>query len=100
MKANFIRKATNNELIPQDEFIIEKEILLEPREFNRFIDEPLSDYEFIKNNIDLMYCDNLDVFHCLFVTSDEHDFGILVESEGYQYARYTAYLPKSELRSE
>ena len=79
---------------------IEKEILLEPREFNRFIDEPLSDYEFIKDNIDLMYCDNLDVFHCLFVTSDEHDFGILVESEGYQYARYTAYLPKSKLRSE
>jgi hypothetical protein len=100
MKANFIRKATNYELIPQDEFIIEKEILLEPREFNRFIDEPLSDYEFIKDNIDLMYCDNQDVFHCLFVTSDEHDFGILVESEGYQYARYTAYLPKSELRSE
>jgi len=47
-----------------------------------------------------MYCDKDDVFHCILVTSNEHDFGILVESEGYHYARYTAYLPKSVLRSE
>lgn len=39
--------------------------------------------------------DECGVYHCIFITSDEHDFGILVESEGYKYARYTAYLSKT-----
>jgi hypothetical protein len=100
MKVNFIRKATPDELLPQDEFIIEKEIIIDSDLFETFIHDPLDDYEFIKENIDVMYCDNEDVFHCILVTSNEHDFGILVECEGYHYARYTAYLPKSVLRSE
>ena len=29
MKTNFIRKATSNELIPQDEFVIEKEVVID-----------------------------------------------------------------------
>ncbi len=94
MKVNFIRKATPDELLPQDEFIIEKEIVIDENLFETFIHDPLDDYEFIKENIDVMYCDKDDVFHCIFVTSNEHDFGILVESEGYHYARYTAYLHK------
>jgi hypothetical protein len=100
MKVNFIRKATPDELLPQDEFIIEKEIIIDEDLFETFIHDPLDDYEFIKENIDMMYSDKDDVFHCIFVTSNKHDFGILVESEGYHYARYTAYLTKSVLRSE
>jgi len=99
MKANFIRKAVNYELIPQDEFVIEKEVLIEPGLFETFIKNPLDDYDFIKENIELMYCDNEGTFHCILVTSEKHDFGILVESEGYHYARYTAYLPKTSIRS-
>jgi hypothetical protein len=100
MKVNFIRKATTDELLPQDEFIIEKEVIIDSDLFEAFIHNPLDDYEFIKDNIDVMYCDKDDVFHCIFVTSNKHDFGILVESEGYNYGRYTAYLPKVQLRSE
>lgn len=100
MKVNFIKKASNYELIPHDEFVIEKEIYLEKDLFDKFTEHPLEDYEFIKENIEFMYCDNDDVFHCIFITSKEDDFGILVESEGYQYARYSAYIPKSILRSE
>ena len=99
MKANFIRKAVNYELIPQDEFVIQKEVLIEPELFETFIKNPLDDYDFIKENIELMYCDNEGAFHCILVTSEQHDFGILVESEGYHYARYTAYLPKTSIRS-
>ena len=95
MKANFIRKATSSELIPQDDFIIEKTVVIDKNIFECFIHDPLNDYDFIKENLDLMYCDVNEVFHCIFVTSDSHDFGILVESEGYHYGRYTAYLPKS-----
>ena len=94
MKTNFIRKATASELIPTDEFVIEKTIVIEKYLFECFIHNPLDDYEFIAENVDLMYCGKDEVFHCLFVTTEEHDFGILVESEGYHYARFAAYLPK------
>jgi hypothetical protein len=97
MKTNFIRKPTTDELIPHDEFVIEKTIVLDKDLFDRFILDPLHDQDFIKDNLDLMYCDKENVFHCIFVTSEEHDFGILVESEGYQYARYAAYLPKAAI---
>lgn len=97
MKTNFIRKASNSELLPKDEFIIEKTIIIEPELFNTFVKEPLNDYDFIREHVDLMYCDQDKVFHCIFVTSAAHDFGILVESEGYHYARYAAYLPKAYL---
>ena len=94
MKTNFIRKATSDELIPHDSFVIEKSIILDKDAFDSFIHNPLNDYDFIKENVELMHCDNENVFHCILVTSEEHDFGILVESEGYHYARYSAYFPK------
>ena len=92
MKAYFIWKATAHELFPKDEFVIEKTIVLEKDLFECFIHNPLDDYDFIRDNIKLMYCDQNEVFHCIFVTSDTHDFGILVESEGAHYTRYAAYL--------
>lgn len=98
MKTNFIRKATSNELIPTDEFVIEKTIVIDNNLFNCFIHNPLDDYEFIKENLEHMFCDQDEVFHCIFVTSESHDFGILVESSGYHYARYTAYLPKAVIK--
>lgn len=99
MKTNFIRKATPSELIPQDEFVIEKEVVIDKDLFQCFIKDPLNDYDFIKENLENMYCDQDGVFHCIFVTSNSHDFGILVESEGYHYGRYTAYLPKILLKN-
>jgi hypothetical protein len=95
MKTNFIRKPTTDELIPQDAFVIEKTIVLDKDLFDRFIQDPLHDQDFIKENVDLMYCDKENVFHCIFITSDEHDFGILIESEGCHYGRYAAYMPKA-----
>ncbi len=98
MKAKFIRKAMDYELIPQDEFVIEREIVLTEDAFETFIKQLLNDYDFIYENIDVMFVDEEGIYHCIFVTSDKHDFGILVESEGYKYARYTAYLPKIVLK--
>jgi len=97
MKANFIRKAEYEELIPQDEFVIEKEIVLSKLDFESFIQRPIDYYDFIKENLDLMYCDIEGVYHCIFVTAEDKDFGILVESEGYHYARYAAYLSKAKI---
>ena len=58
MKTNFIRKPEASELIPQDEFVIEKVIKLSNNEFSSFIHNPLLDYDFIKVNNGLMRIDN------------------------------------------
>jgi len=99
MKASFIRKTTTYDLIPEDEFVIEKEIIIDAELFDTFVDKPLDDYEFIKDNLDRMYCDKEGVMHCIIVTSKEHDFGVLIESEGYHYARYAAYMPKIKMKN-
>jgi len=59
----------------------------------RFLSENLlMDYAFIKENQDKMAF-AYDVYNCLLVLdADGHD-GILVHSEGYDYARYAAYVP-------
>lgn len=100
MKVNFIRKPTPEELIPHDKFIVEKTIVLESDVFEGFIREPLNDYDYIKEHLELMYCDKEGTFHCLLVTSDKHDFGILVESEGYHYTRYAAFIPIIKTKTE
>ena len=94
MKVNFIRKPSNkSELLPQDEFVIEKIIELDNVIFEMFLNNILEDYDFIKENVDLMYCDDHNVMHCIYVTTKDSDFGVLIESEGYSYARYCAYFP-------
>ena len=54
MKTNFIRKPEASELIPQDEFVIEKVIKLPNNEFTSFVHNHLFDYDFIKENKELM----------------------------------------------
>ena len=95
VKANFIRKPTHDELIPNDEFIIEKEVILEKDKFYNFINHPLNDFTFISDNIDLMYTKD-GVYHCIYITAHEVDYGILVQSEGSSYARYAAFLKKGK----
>ena len=96
MKAHFIRKpSTIIELIPQDEFIIEKEVLLDNDEFYYFLENPLLDYIFIKDNIDVMYIDEENVWHAIFVTTEDSEFGVLIQSDGYSYCRYVSYLHKN-----
>lgn len=51
--------------------------------------------EFIKEHRDLMYQDRDGVSHCLLVLGEGEEDGILVESEGSLYARYSALLPNA-----
>ena len=77
-------------LIPQQEYIIEKELVLDKDQFFKFIRNPLDDYDFIKENIDLMYVDEDKIWHVVLVRSEDIDFGVLVQSEGYSYAMLAA----------
>lgn len=95
MKVNFVRKPTPSEIYPQDEFVIEKVIRLNKAEFEDLLKGPLKDRNYVKENKDLMYEDKDGYMHCIYVVCKGFDYGILIESEGSDYPRYTAYLPTS-----
>ena len=92
MKVTMRRKVeTLAELMPKTEAVVELTILLDKDDFDDFANDLLEDRDFIKENVDKMYVDNFDVEHCILVTYNGSEHGILVQSEGYHYARYSAY---------
>jgi len=93
MKVNFIRKPTREEIVPQDEFVIEKTITLYKESFDEFTNYPLKDYKFIEENVEFMYCDENNVTHCILIKCSGYDYGFLVNSSGHSYGRYVAYMP-------
>ena len=73
--------------------VVEKTIELNGSEYARFCQNLLDDHDFILENRKSMYVDTEGVSHCLLVLGEGSDDGILVESEGSSYARYSAYVP-------
>lgn len=92
MKINipFRRKDSEIETSP---CVVEKTVELSADWFDHFSQNLLNNYDFILKNINHMYQDNNGVNHCLLVLCEGRDDGIIVESEGSSYARYSAYLP-------
>lgn len=70
---------------------IEKVVELSAEEYKAFSEHLYKDQTFIEENIDLMYYDSKGVRHCLLVLGEGAEDGILVESEGAEYARYAAH---------
>lgn len=75
------------------EFKVEKTIRLPAEVFEAVLKAPMKNYDFIREDIDLMRCDENDVFHCLLLTGEGRNDGILVESEGAANCRYAAHVP-------
>ena len=88
MKAKFFCKAMPYELKPnatggiESEFTIEKVVNLTKREYAEFLKTPLADYDFIKENKELMWRDEDGVRHCILIMVKEAEEGILIEAEG------------------
>lgn len=96
--ANFMRKADARDLLPTEVFVVRKTVILDVLEFEAFKHRSLLDYDFIAKNKDLMYVDKNGVWNCIFVTTEEANYGFLIESEGYDYARYMAFIYKEALK--
>ena len=88
----FFRKPTPEEIYPRDSYNIKKVILITEDEFEVFINNPLKDYDFIANNKTLMGMDEDGVRNCILVCAKSYPNAVLIDSEGYDYARYTANL--------
>lgn len=90
MKAIFERKPSDFDL---RSFEVSKTIRLPAEVFEDVLKNPMRDYSFIQENTDLMHCDSNGVYHCLLLTGEGRNAGLLVESEGYGYCRYASYVP-------
>lgn len=90
MKAIFERKPSDFDL---RSFEVSKTIRLPAEVFETVLQKPMRDYDFIQENIEQMHCDSSGVYHCLLLTGEGRNDGLLVESEGYGYCRYASYVP-------
>ena len=74
------------------ECVVEKTVSLPHEQFQELMDEPLRDHDFISENRMSMYCDENEIYHCLLVYDEQSGDGLLIDAEGYDYARYSAYI--------
>ena len=107
-KAFFARKAVDIEQLKQiarkqrqaSSFVIEKVIELPQSQFDEFSQNLLSDCDFIKDDIDLMYVGGDGVWHTILIKAEGAADGICSNFEGYGYARYSAYISDCNLELE
>ncbi|WP_407384099.1 DUF6329 domain-containing protein [Ruminococcus sp.] len=64
-------------------------------EFITLKSRPLDYYDFITDNKDKLQYDNSNIRQCIMFLDGDGDDGILVDPQGYDYARYSAYIPNS-----
>ena len=69
---------------------VEKIIHLTQGQFQYFLGHIWEDMSFLSDNKRLTVCDIHGVNHCLLVTTRDIKGGILVDCQGYDYARYAA----------
>jgi len=91
-KAIFYRKVDDFE--PKN-CVIEKVVALTSQDYDAFSKNMLADYDFIRDNKDLQYFEEDGICHCILVVGEERSDGILIQGEGYDYARYAAFLPNA-----
>lgn len=90
LRAILERKASD---YPTSDCVIEKIVELPEAEYEHFKTAPLRDMPFIAENTDLMYRDPNGIYHCLLVLGEGCSDGVLIEAEGYNYARYSSFIP-------
>lgn len=73
--------------------IIEGIEMMNEDEFEDFSKNLLDDKDFIKNRKEEMYIDGKGLVHGLLALNMDSGHGILIDSQGFDYARYTAFLP-------
>lgn len=80
--------------------IVEKAAAVSHAEFETLKRHPLYDNDLIADNVDLMYCDKNNIYHCLLIYDEEQGDGIIAEAEGANYLRYSQYIPNAKLLYE
>ena len=74
--------------------VVDKVIELPAQRFRQFSRALLTDYDFIAENKNVIRHDD-DARHCLLILNAEGTDGFLVDPQGYNYARYSAFVPNA-----
>ena len=90
LNAIFERKIV---LFPETGCVVEKTVELPEAEYRDFKSHLLRDASFVAENRDWMRVDENGIAHCLLVLGEGNAEGVLVNSEGYDYARYASLVP-------
>ena len=77
------------------DFVIEKTIRIPEKEFASMLGNPMKDKDFLMENKELMYQDFSGTYHCLLIVGEGRTDGILIQSDGYDYARFASYVPEA-----
>ncbi|WP_242847942.1 DUF3846 domain-containing protein [Inediibacterium massiliense] len=88
--ATFERKCS---AIQTQTCVIEAVEQMEHEKFKEFSNGLLEDRQFIADHKEDMFVDSNGVIHGLLVLDVEDGDGILIDSSGYNYARYSAFMP-------
>ncbi len=89
-KAIFERKISE---LHTRECVINGIELMNDKEFETFSKNLLSEQSFITDRKDEMYIDSAGKIHGLLALNKDSGDGILIDSQGYDYARYVAFMP-------
>ena len=94
-KANSVRDLLDKAPFPEKaRFQITKVIELPTDQYRRYMNELWRDVSFIsRNEANMRYDEKSETFLCLLVTCKDAVNGLLVEADGFDYARYAAFIP-------
>lgn len=67
--------------------------LMDEKEFEEFSNNLLDDRTFITDRKEEMYIDSAGQIHGLLALNKDSGDGILIDSQGYDYPRYVAFMP-------
>lgn len=95
-KAASVRDLLDKAPFPEKaRFKITKVIELPKEQYRRYRNELWRDVTFIsRNESNMRFDEKSETFLCLFVTCRDAINGLLVEAEGFDYARYAAFIPE------
>ena len=93
IRTNLLRKETR---FDPKICAVEKSIEVDFETFHELRTNLLHEHPLIAENRDLMYEAN-GRCHCILIYNSECGDGLLIESEGYDYARYAQYIPGAAL---
>ena len=88
MKINAILRCKETEYKPK-QYKVSEVIVLADAEFRNVMKEPLKDREYLKGRT------GQDT--CVLLLSETGNDGILVDTQGYDYPRYSAFIPKAKI---
>lgn len=72
--------------------LIDRVITVPQAEFDSLVRHPMNSNSHIAEHTAAMFQDEKGM-HCLLVLGEDSPDGLVIEAEGYDYARYAAYLP-------